>query len=160
MKVEGVQTFRTFSSIGAAIADARALQELNDQKYNVKQLYGSTIEHVAWDDRHVTIRLSGSHFLHINAMPQAVEWAIGRERATNGSGAARLLQLQFPGDQLAWNWDRGGILEQRLGGRFTRIFESDVGIFLYVEGCRTLLFSCLAVAGDFNNLILFWRDTE
>ena len=160
MKVESTQSFATFHSIDAAIANARGLQDRADLTRATEQLRGSLIEQVSWSDRRVDIAMSSGCSIVIYVLPNTVGWKIGDSHALTGAEPPRVLQLQFPSDRLPWNWRRAEILEQRLGHRFTRIFASDFGVFLYVEGCEILLFNSIAVEGELDGLLLFWDNAE
>jgi hypothetical protein len=108
---------------------------------------GATIVSTSWDDQCLAFYLAPSAgvaptgylqmFLTKNGV---VDWAFTKatdKKNVAGSNDVQLVQMEFAHG--VYEWNRGGILFERVGRKFLGISADRASIYLYVDGVANIL---------------------
>ena len=150
--------WKSFSTLGAAIVDAKeSMLVASSQRINV-EISGRCIAGIRWTMTSLELAFPEGRVLTFSATASGVTFelsAAGPICPVEALGA----KLRFSPGGEPYVWDRPRLAGTRIGRKITRLIVNGSLVFLYVEGEKALLIDVLRVS-DTDEPMLFWADSD
>ena len=144
--VEPYPLSKTYRSLGSAIRGSNIHPRQRQSLSDTEQLAGASLANAWWSDSDFVLSFSCGQYLHIYVKALEVGWKLLETKpaivAPRTIGATPLT-LRWPRDVGDLPMDCSRLIVKRIGRQLTRLFVNEMGLWVYMESHRILVFSAL-----------------
>jgi hypothetical protein len=159
IRVDWLNDEPEFGSAEAAVKAANRSDLRRDSARDFTATWrGTAITRIEWSTSAFEFELAGGPVVQLFPSVGRVDWS-SKSTLPPGSSSHLPLGIRFPGLAEIHQWDRSAIAGIRTGRAFQMLFAGDDRVWLYAEGCPTLMFSRL-ICLDTMRVMLYWSDCE